>query len=366
MTCAELERCLDEDRTIDTPEAAAHLATCAECRRAVERWRAVRSELRSMASEPDPPFLHTRVMAHVRAEGQRAPGRTFWLLRPVWAAPALAVLFIGVVAGLGVWRAQRETPSAPAAEVAEVVVAQGARPHAEASASEPPTFLKKDAPLQRERRVAPSAAPGRLELDSRSSGDAAGGAATPQAINEGFAPEPRPPATPAAPQPSGVSAASAAPPPARKAAAAGHDEAKTRASESAPGPSSQVEEALPQEAPRDAERQDVAVGVRCALIPIEGTPGDVRRLTLPASWAPPASVGWVLDVTPEGSVHPSLRVEKEQAKEQDDAVRALGYLADEKSKTERAADGAAPASSLASALRSAHLPPGRYRLIRAH
>jgi hypothetical protein len=129
MTCEEFLRLLDEDRLAGSPEAAAHLQSCPECRYAKEWWHTVRRELRELKDEPTPPFLHTRVMAHVRAGAtQRAP---WWQVVPrlSWTGPALVGVVLLVASGYGLWQVMRPSatpPGVPAPRESSGVVAGGA------------------------------------------------------------------------------------------------------------------------------------------------------------------------------------------------------------------------------------------------
>lgn len=107
MTCAELRRLMDEEGAASTPEARAHLAACTDCQLLARRWEEVQGALRGMGREPAPPFLHARIMAHVRAaeEVAASPRRSFL---HGWRAPAVAALGAAVViVGLGLYSAVR-------------------------------------------------------------------------------------------------------------------------------------------------------------------------------------------------------------------------------------------------------------------
>ena len=107
MTCEELRRLVDEEGTVSTPEAQAHLAACPECMLLARRWAEVQGALHGMGQEPAPPFLHARIMAHVRsAEEVSARSRRSFLHG--WRAPAVAALGAAVViVGLGLYSAVR-------------------------------------------------------------------------------------------------------------------------------------------------------------------------------------------------------------------------------------------------------------------
>ncbi len=114
MTCEELRALLELEGTADSEAARQHLATCQACATEVERWQTVRAMLRDMGREPAPPFLHSRIMAHVRAEAPAANARA-WLRG--WRTPALAAVGAAVVIlGLGLFRAVRPPAATPAEE----------------------------------------------------------------------------------------------------------------------------------------------------------------------------------------------------------------------------------------------------------
>jgi len=104
LSCAELRQRLDADDAVDAADVRAHVAGCAECRRALERWRAVTGELRVWAEAPPPAFLHARVMAGLRAapERERQSWRGWFARRPVWASSALAAVLVAVVVSVTV------------------------------------------------------------------------------------------------------------------------------------------------------------------------------------------------------------------------------------------------------------------------
>jgi len=113
MRCEEFLRELDESGRVASPEARAHVQGCPSCAHAAESWQAVRGELQAMGEDAPPPFLHARVMAHVRAEA-RSPQRPAWWARVprwAWAGQALAVLLGVTLAGWGLWqgRMSRQT-----------------------------------------------------------------------------------------------------------------------------------------------------------------------------------------------------------------------------------------------------------------
>ncbi|MBI4915247.1 MAG: hypothetical protein HY825_05315 [Acidobacteria bacterium] len=106
MRCEEFLRELDESGRAASPEARAHVQGCPSCARAAESWQAVRSELQAMGEEAPPPFLHARVMAHVRADAKSPQREAWWARVPrwAWAGQALAVLLGVTLAGWGLWQ----------------------------------------------------------------------------------------------------------------------------------------------------------------------------------------------------------------------------------------------------------------------
>lgn len=110
MRCEELRRELEETGEITSPAARDHLAACADCARAVALWEEARATLRELDREATPPFLHARLMAHLRAaERERRAPRRPWRLAARSVAALAAVLAISF-AGWIVWRVAPEAP----------------------------------------------------------------------------------------------------------------------------------------------------------------------------------------------------------------------------------------------------------------
>jgi hypothetical protein len=103
LTCEDLRRLIDEEARLDTSAVREHLDGCPQCRTAVSRWTQVATELRDLGGEAPPPFLHGRVMAHVRA--QRLASKRLW-----WT-PALATALLVVI--VSVWHSPIEAPGPP-------------------------------------------------------------------------------------------------------------------------------------------------------------------------------------------------------------------------------------------------------------
>jgi len=118
MTCEEFLRLLDDEAPMTVGDAAAHLAGCPACQRALERAQEVRRELRAMREEPPPPFLHARLMAHLAAD--RAARRPWWnvAVRPAWASAAIVVLLLVAVSGYRLYEWLRPSPVEPPVQVA--------------------------------------------------------------------------------------------------------------------------------------------------------------------------------------------------------------------------------------------------------
>ena len=102
MTCEQFLALLDREGSIAGELGAEHLVGCRSCSAALERWRAVEAEFSAMAQEGPPPFLHARVVAHVRGATAGRDGLPWW--RPLWVAPALAVALVVALGGVGLWR----------------------------------------------------------------------------------------------------------------------------------------------------------------------------------------------------------------------------------------------------------------------
>jgi len=164
MTCRELLDALDSGASLSGPELAEHLAGCAGCRAAVARWRSTQDALRSLGDEQPPPFLHSRVMATLRAEQSRRTRRAPWALRVAWAGPALVLAFVALLAGHGLWRSATERPG----EVPPVPVAgfEAEPPSVRAAEEAPPVTVGSLAIAKEEKTVSGRA----LEPQARGTG----------------------------------------------------------------------------------------------------------------------------------------------------------------------------------------------------
>ncbi len=141
MTCEKVRGLLAEGGGLPE-EAEAHLAACPGCQRVAQRWAVLRREFAALAAEPEPPFLHQRIMAAVRqAAAEPLP---WWrrVPRAAWASAGVAaVLVVGVLATQGVLRlpsVQRGAQEEPAPQVAPPPKAQVVAEHGDASAVERP------------------------------------------------------------------------------------------------------------------------------------------------------------------------------------------------------------------------------------
>ncbi|HSM50881.1 MAG TPA: hypothetical protein VLA75_05720, partial [Thermoanaerobaculia bacterium] len=117
MRCEEFRQQLEETGSAASPAARAHAAACPGCARTAATWEEARAALRELGEETPPPFLHARVMAHLRAaEGERAqrPGRR-WLF-PARVAGALAALVAVSFAGWMAWQVRPEPPAPSAVD----------------------------------------------------------------------------------------------------------------------------------------------------------------------------------------------------------------------------------------------------------
>src|SRR5258707_133048 len=91
-----IARCIDAGETL--PEKAqSHLKNCPGCGQSYELEREVTRRLVAGAAQRNqspPPFLHTKIMASLRRDGQTAqPAPRF--LRSIWA-PALVIVALGL------------------------------------------------------------------------------------------------------------------------------------------------------------------------------------------------------------------------------------------------------------------------------
>lgn len=151
LTCADLRRLMDEDAPLDAGEARQHLAGCDACRTSLERWELAVTKLREWGEQVPPPFLHGRLMAHVRAEGKSREPRRSWR-RLVWA-PTLATLALVVTIAV------RQTSEVPVASLAPASTLESLGPRSgvpsPAAASPAGTLPRPGSPAPPERTHGP-------------------------------------------------------------------------------------------------------------------------------------------------------------------------------------------------------------------
>ncbi|MGE5235847.1 MAG: hypothetical protein ACM3O7_05845 [Acidobacteriota bacterium] len=282
MSCEEFLRLLDEERLLADPAAAEHAASCPACGQALARWQAARRELLAMSSEMPPPFLHARIMAHVRAEAaeRRQLRRLSSLRRALLATAAVAVL--ASLAGYEVLR-QRATPAPPAlpAEGKSLPAAsdraadETARPTSEKQAATAPsagTLQQRTREAAKGRRQAMPPGPGRNHV--------APGAPPSIPAHEGL-PERRDAAPAPAMAPGAVGAAP------REAPMA---ESITASRDAAAGLTAY---------PVAATKAEAAGNVSCLVRAV--STGQTRSIALPARVAPSPGEGWTITVARDGS-----------------------------------------------------------------
>ena len=139
MTCQEFREMIDRDGAPTTGEANAHLHDCPSCAEFYETWQEVQRGLHALGEEEPPPFLHTRLMAHVR-EAAEADSRKkeawFFGLKKIWAGPLL-VLFLGMLlGGYGLMQVLKPRPvTAPVQTPPAVLQQEAPRPMEKAQPS---------------------------------------------------------------------------------------------------------------------------------------------------------------------------------------------------------------------------------------
>jgi len=297
MNCEEFRQELEETGSAASPAARAHAAVCPACARAAATWEEARAALRELDGEAPPPFLHARVMAHLRAaEGERArrPERR-WLF-PARAAGALAALVALSFAGWMVWQVQ-PGPPAPGAprETAKSTESGTFAPEPPAPAS----VAKADEEPARisEPRSIPSAAlPGPVPLGQEKPPVAPAGAAPERAQQAPPATEIREASAKARAEE--LAPAIAAPPPSpypetQRQAPASSEDVATR--EQAPRRTASV---LSAAAPAAAEKASTAIP--CILV--AGADGARTPWELPPGLAPAPGVEIALALHPDGTV----------------------------------------------------------------
>ncbi len=324
MTCDDIQAMLDREGGLTTGEARDHVHECPACQDAWARWQAVQRELRAMGEEETPPFLHTRLMAHVQSAAHAEQGKSAWLfgLKRIWAGP-LFVLFLGILLGgfglLQMLKPKFSAPPAPLSQRQAISKAKAgpvepskdeARTSAKAPGFPPSELASPAAPPEARREPAGLAAPPAVSEESKAR--EAPSLFAPAPAQETAGQEPYRPLSnrPAAASPEG--GAEAAPDP------------------GAPSRAARAEMAAPQ------SEDQAPAEVVCTLSPLSG-PGPFISLQLPSEASPPSGGIWTIILSPGGA----LRVQDVQGK----AVTA-------------------PERILQEIIHPLHIPPGSYRLKR--
>ena len=102
MKCEEFLRLLDNGGPGKEGEAGEHMKGCPSCRAAFEKWEAAAAGLGALKDEEAPPFLHARIMAHVREEADAEPRRSalsLWV-HSRWAAPVGLMIAAAAIGGI--------------------------------------------------------------------------------------------------------------------------------------------------------------------------------------------------------------------------------------------------------------------------
>ncbi len=102
MKCSEFLRLLDNGGPVQDGEAGEHILECDSCRQAFVNWQKVSDALSAMKADEAPPFLHARIMAHVRAEAdaQPQPSRFSAFFRSRWLAPSALLVLVALIGGI--------------------------------------------------------------------------------------------------------------------------------------------------------------------------------------------------------------------------------------------------------------------------
>ncbi len=350
MMCQEVRDMIDRDGAPTTGDANAHLHDCPSCAEFWATWQEVRKGLHGLGEEEAPPFLHTRLMAHVREAAEADSKKKeawFFGLRKIWAGPLL-VLFLGMLLGgyglVQVWRpkpaappmnldetarlaapakdklatsesdAQRQAPARPASQTAPSLTGGGApvevtepepSPKSTEEALEKETSTAGSAKTERTRDdslfASPEAAEGKKgnespyqPLANRAQGEAAEGGSVSGTLQES-----------------------------RRSNAPAPSASRIEVGASAPAPPAMADDQGPAE-------------VVCTLSPLTGS-GPFITLQLPTGAAPPSGGIWTIQVPQDGP----LRV-----------LDALGKPVQ------------ASLPTVSAVLRPLHIPAGSYKLKR--
>lgn len=357
MTCQEFREMIDGDGAPTTGEANAHLHDCPSCAEFFQTWQEVQRGLHAMGEEETPPFLHTRLMAHVK-EAAEADARKkeawFFGLKKIWAGPLL-VLFLGMLlGGYGLIQVYKPRPvSAPVRTPPAVLQQEAPRPMEKAQPSSEGSRPKGREP--QETGTLESAAPSAQKMASADEMGSARGDFSPPApaVAGGLAPGPAleeekksqrggslfensPAGEPASSEPyeplgnstgalQGTEDANPGRPSALKDKAVARSQAPPMKSSLGTAPDSL------------ARSGDEPSEVVCTLSPLSGS-GPFITLQLPAGAAPPSGGLWTVHVPQEGIPRVQDAVGKPVV--------------------------AAPLATLTAILRPLRVPPGSYKLKR--
>ena len=346
MMCQEVRELIDRDGAPTTGDANAHIHDCPSCSEFWAHWQEVQRGLHALGEEEAPPFLHTRLMAHVR-EAAEADGRKkeawFFGLKKIWAGPLL-VLFLGMLLGgyglVQVWRPKTVAPpmrldetSQPDSSAKDKLATKetDSKQQAPSKPTSQASPVPGPAPVEVTAPEPPSAEPGQSVLKETSSTDSSKAErsrddslfASPE-VTEGKKGDASP-YQPLANRAEGESGL--------QGAASGSLQETRRSNAPAAPSSSRIE--LGAAASSVADEQGPAEVV-CTLSPLSGS-GPFITLQLPAGAAPPSGGVWTIHVPQEGP----LRV-----------LDALGKPVQ------------APMATVSAVIRPLHVPPGSYKLKR--
>jgi len=357
MTCQEFREMIDRDGAPTTGEANAHLHDCPSCAEFVETWQEVRRGLHELGEEEPPPFLHTRLMAHVR-EAAEADSRKkeawFFGLKKIWAGPLL-VLFLGMLlGGYGLMQVLKPRPVTAPVQTPPTVLQQEDRQAAgKSQPRKEESPFQEGAPKENDKQANAASSPqnlGSSEAGALSKGDfsppapaVSGGVSPGPALEEekkrergdsifGNAPAGEPaPSEPYQPLANSTGTIQGTGDAAPGRASVPKDKAVARSQ------ASSMESSLGTAPDSLARSGDEPSEVVCTLSPLSGS-GPFITLQLPAGAAPPSGGIWTVHVPQEGLP----RVQ--------DAVGKPVM--------------AAPLATLTAILRPLRVPPGSYKLKR--
>jgi hypothetical protein len=355
MTCQEFREMIDGEGAPTTGEANAHLHDCLSCAEFFETWQEVHRGLHALGEEEPPPFLHTRLMAHVREAAEADSRKTeawFFGLKKIWAGPLL-VLFLGMLlGGYGLIQVLRPRPVSAPVHVPTQALQDETREAAAKLQSRPEVGRRKGGDIQEKQEGAASSP---HDIPPAGAGLAAEGdfsqpaPAVPPEVTPGpalgeetkrergdsifeTAPAPGPASSePYQPLSNSAGALQGSEDAPRGRAPVPKDKAAAR-------PQSPALESSLGTAPKSLARsEDEPSEVVCTLSPLSGS-GPFITLQLPAGAAPPSGGIWTVQVTQEGI-----------PRVQDALAKPVA---------------AAPLATLTAILRPLRVPPGSYKLKR--